>query len=124
MEVVHFPLFFLQNQRFTPHSLCFSAKCSSVKEECFSLTETMLQGGFSTRPYGYTEVTASYTSLMTHGAAIHIYRIFATLGKNAMIARGCVTVFLYRKNKSPIYIYTAMCYYVFGEDWELSGYFR
>ena len=33
------------------------------------------------------------------------------------------TVFLYRKNKSGIYIYRALCYYVFGEDWELLLYF-
>ena len=51
-------------------------------------------------------------------------RIFAGLGENAMIARKCLTVFLYRKTKYPIYIYMAVWYYVFGEDWELSVYFR
>ena len=50
---------------------------------------------------------------------LHLCRIFAGIGENALIRQGLLTVFLYRKTKSPIYIYTGLCYYVCGEDWEL-----
>ena len=48
----------------------------------------------------------------------------AGIGESDMIGRCPVTVILYRKNKTPIYIYTSICYYVPGEDWELWQYSR
>ena len=45
------------------------------------------------------------------------------LGQSAMFFWNKDTVFLYRKRENPIYIYIPLCYYVFGEDWELSWIF-
>ena len=46
------------------------------------------------------------------------------LGKMSGIGSVRLQYFYIEKPKSPIYIYMVLCYYVFGEDWELSGYFR
>ena len=45
------------------------------------------------------------------------------LGQNAFFFENIDTVFLYRKRENPIYIYIPLCYYVIGEDWELSWIF-
>ena len=60
MEVVYFPLFFLQDRRFAAYSFHFAPKCSCIKEQCSSAAETMLQGRLETRPYGSIEVTTPH----------------------------------------------------------------
>ena len=71
----------------------------------------------TTETTGYS--SAGIPSVRHTAAELQHFR----LSQNAFFFWNKDTVFLYRKRENPIYIYIPLCYYVFGEDWELSWIF-